>query len=600
MKVVSTIHCSILVVLMTVQVRAQSFPVEIINESPLSDDELFIAVVGEDLSGPPGKYVWVDLLTGEQIPMGLAANTIDGPVYGGDLGPGQNGKYADCFFQLSALPENTFELAPIQGCRIFISKYEQLYLYFFDQQSVYGYSAPNRLNPNDPNQGILYEIIELTYNGYGFFGNTTRVDAYQRPIGMELLGDGGTYQERVGESATHHEIISTWQTTVPNEFQNCLDLSDSTITQPSKIPDFLPGGVYEQYFKSYTDAIWLKYKSVDLKFNAGQKGIWSGRVNEGDSLVLLCIDGPAGFVGRKAIVSRAPDSQEIIEGKGVFNQPHSDPEMDLALQAQLCAAMNRHVIDVGDGDPGLQDWSDPSTYYQVAPANFYAGFWHRSGISIEKLSYGFAYDDVWEQSSSLHTPQPQKLNVIFGNLLSYCTNTLSDYTIKGEGASNKIPPGNYAASATLSVEGTIDSGDCLNLTAGSTITIQNFHVPSGGSFLAQIQECNSSLSSPLSPRLEHAAGNFPTHRESCLKVYPNPASSEVQISMGHCSGKASALLILDLSGRVVNYLETQLDDASMPKTKTYSIKGLNPGLYTVVLVNEQGFLSQKLLKTTAR
>jgi beta-galactosidase len=73
----------------------------------------------------------------------------------------------------------------------------------------------------------------------------------------------------------------------------------------------------------------------------------------------------------------------------------------LALEAQFCAAFNRHVMDNYAG------WTVVPDYYQSAPANYYAAFWHAH--SVGGLSYGFAYDDVNNQSSSIVGAHPEHM-----------------------------------------------------------------------------------------------------------------------------------------------------------------------------------------------
>jgi hypothetical protein len=84
------------------------------------------------------------------------------------------------------------------------------------------------------------------------------------------------------------------------------------------------------------------------------------------------------------------------------------------IQAQLTAAINRHVVNTTTTNPGQQNWYDASKYYQVNPTNHYSKFWHLPGISVDNLAYGFAYDDVADQSPSLHSPQPTKVIATFG------------------------------------------------------------------------------------------------------------------------------------------------------------------------------------------
>lgn len=66
--------------------------------------------------------------------------------------------------------------------------------------------------------------------------------------------------------------------------------------------------------------------------------------------------------------------------------------------AATCAAINRHVL-------GDSNWNNVANYYKAAPANYYAKFWHDH--SINKLAYGFAYDDVNGQAAYLEVGDPK-------------------------------------------------------------------------------------------------------------------------------------------------------------------------------------------------
>ena len=77
-----------------------------------------------------------------------------------------------------------------------------------------------------------------------------------------------------------------------------------------------------------------------------------------------------------------------------------------ALEAQFCAAFNRHVMQ------SYPSWSEPANYYQSAPANYYAQFWHNH--SVGGLAYGFAYDDVNNQQSEISTGTPEHMALGIG------------------------------------------------------------------------------------------------------------------------------------------------------------------------------------------
>ncbi|MCC9065517.1 beta-1,3-glucanase family protein [Flavobacterium piscisymbiosum] len=390
-------------------------PFTISNTSTFNDNELYVAIVGIDYN--TGNHVWVNAKTSQVLPMSASYNTVTGPTIGGNTGPGQNSKYANCFTKLSEIPNKTFTLPQIAGCRVFIAKGQQLYFYFFGANGApSGYTSPNPLNATDPNQGILYEIIELTNNQYGFFGNPSRVDSYKYPMGLELFGANG-YQKRVGELKKHADIVAAFKANVPSEFQGCVNNTTGEITAPSKTPAFADGtggtsvGAQANYLKSYIDAIWNKYKNEDLIFYAGDAGVFKGRVI-GEQLEVVGQSG--GFVGRTGRVQNRPSTQEALEGKGVLDRRLVDGDLDLVVQAQLTAAINRHVVNVTTSNPGQQNWYDASKFYQVNPTNHYSKFWHLPGISVDNLAYGFAYDDVADQSPSLHSPQPTKVIATFG------------------------------------------------------------------------------------------------------------------------------------------------------------------------------------------
>jgi hypothetical protein len=79
----------------------------------------------------------------------------------------------------------------------------------------------------------------------------------------------------------------------------------------------------------------------------------------------------------------------------------------LAGNPTLCAGLNRHVAQL----PASQQ-SNPASFYQAAPANYYAWFWHSNAIN--GLQYGFPYDDVYGMSSDISVANPQYMVVAVG------------------------------------------------------------------------------------------------------------------------------------------------------------------------------------------
>ncbi|RCG31703.1 coagulation factor 5/8 type domain-containing protein [Sphaerisporangium album] len=199
-----------------------------------------------------------------------------------------------------------------------------------------------------------YDFIEFTVGPAVFNGNTTRVDAFGLKLAMRLHAQDG-YDVSVGEDlATFQEdravTFQKFINEVPTEFKRL-----AQVQAPYRIP--APGS--------------------DSAFRAG--GQYANYFTA-----------YAQSVGVNAATS------DIFGCAG-----------SLANDPGMCSALNRHVAHL----PQSQ-WSTPSLYYQAAPANYYSKFWHDH--SINRLSYGFPYDDFANQSSFVSHGNPQWLLIAVG------------------------------------------------------------------------------------------------------------------------------------------------------------------------------------------
>ncbi len=200
-----------------------------------------------------------------------------------------------------------------------------------------------------------YDFIEFTVGASSINVDTTRVDRFGLKLALLLHGHDGSNQE-VGENyATFTESrAATFQrfiNAVPAQFKELgTDQAPYGIPSPGNDPAFQPGGAYANYFTSYA-------------------------ASEGDTT----------------------DSTAQIFGCGGT----------LSANPPLCAGLNRHVAQL----PTAQQ-SDPAQFYQAAPANYYAQFWHASAINAK--AYGFPYDDDAGQSSDISVSTPQYMVVAVG------------------------------------------------------------------------------------------------------------------------------------------------------------------------------------------
>lgn len=420
------------------------------NSTDFTDSEIYIGLLG-DIND--SVTVWVNFK--ENTATNLAVKKIsaaDNTMHkiSSDWG------YAPIFTRLSEIPNKTVYIPAITGCRFFIAFKSPLYIHF---HATGGYAGPDIQNSNDPNNGIRFETIELSIGANGMWVNTTRVDSYQYPMGVEVSGKSGntlTY-DKVGELITHAAILQRWQSTFTGtEFAPCyinsgVWLNNTTggiILQPSKIAQFKDNGVSKNYFQDYIDRIWKYCSKNELVVSLGERGIYRGKVDtmavKKDTLKMV------GSNGVLAYISGKPTTQEVIEGKGKIAEDvlaTPDKAADKAFQAQFSAALNRGAIDLSVPVGQSQNWGDNSKYFITDIYNKYVWFFHQNDISYNSKTYAFAYDDAFDQSSTIQTTSPQKIRVTIGGFANMAPHVLSSVTLTP--ATAKIKTGiNYKFSAT--------------------------------------------------------------------------------------------------------------------------------------------------------
>ncbi len=398
------------------------------NNSRYNDDEIYIGLVGK--FNPTGD-VWMDMSSSTLQEMSADLNTVDGPEWSHPT----DWKYPDIFTKLSDINNKTIQIPHgLYGCRIFIAFESPMFLRF---HATGGYAGANLSSDSDPNDGIRWEIVELTWGNSGLWTNTSRVDAYQYPMALEVTGYSGgvdtsqyedTYNnvinsgqqpelKRIGEVLAHEEILNAWDTSVSNDYlvskiikTHSID-NEPIIEQPSKVPSF-PDDVLD----AYIDDIWTTYASHDLVINIGDRGTWTGRVNSSGEFQFT---DPAD--GSIATIYGKPSTFDAIEGAGFLAYTPVDASQDLErnnedlmIQAQMTAAITRHAIYTNITNGTVQFTHDESRFFQITPYNEYVKFFHDENISLDSQTYAFAYDDVGDHSSTIQTTFPTNVKVIIG------------------------------------------------------------------------------------------------------------------------------------------------------------------------------------------
>ena len=379
------------------------FPMQITNNSQYDDTDIYIGIIGKRLDG---SDIYYNLRSNSASGVTLAdlnesVNTLH--KVDGDWG------YANIFVTLDQIPGNTVYIDRSMACRMFIGFRSPMYLHAFNN----GYAGADLNNPNDPNADLRWEIVEFSYdNNDVMFVNTTRVDAFQYPMGIDLYGNvaagANNAHMRRGDLKSYAATIADWDREFGGTIYNNCKISRITkdnlgpiIMQPSKVATVKQSNEFDNYINQ----IWSAFTGKTLRCNLGERGTWYGRVENGEFVMH--------FEGNPARIGRVgkPSTVDVIEGAGAFATGN---EEDKATQAQFCGAINRGMIDLNKADNELQDWGERASFFTRNTWNKYVAFFHDAARSHEGYTYAFCYDDTFDQSSTCATSHPERLVVTIG------------------------------------------------------------------------------------------------------------------------------------------------------------------------------------------
>lgn len=361
-----------------------------------ADDLVYWAIIGRDWNS--GEFVYASA-SGQLVPMRLSDNNA--LIKGGRT-------YSNYFHTLAQARSIT--IPALDSARVMMAVGSPMYIKVLtDGAGKIAYAGANIENPSDPNQDVIFDFAEITilpkgHPSQGIFVNTTRVDHFGFPLQLRLQGLNG-FDRTVGETLieSREALFAKFVAEVPVEFK---PLAQSPY-RPYRIiapahASFQDGGANANHLQSVIDAAWAKYRTQDLVFTLPNLGQFVGRVSE-EVMRITDARGASYFINGK------PTTAMIMLGNGLLNDSRgaSNVGTQLQLQAQVSAAFNRGVFDRPD------HWHDAQAFYPPGvPSNQYARFWHTH--NLQNLSYGFAYDDVGDQSPSLHTATPTDVTLSIG------------------------------------------------------------------------------------------------------------------------------------------------------------------------------------------
>ena len=356
-----------------------------------ADGQIYVEVVAIDPSN--STFSWVQP-NGTKTPISSADNNASNHLtYNGTNYP--NYAFTLAQSKLLLLPQ-------MYSGRIYISYGAPMYMTSIGSGTGAGYAGPNAQNTSDPNNNTHYDWYEFTYNSSGVFINTTQVNQFGLPLTLDVYGNNRTFHQQTGITQSIAQIDSEWNSQLPSNFTST-PISTYRILSPAETT-FGAGQSNGTYFDSYISQTWSYYAGTPLTVTLGAR-TFSGKTSGSTFTFNEVNTGNGAFQSGTGYVIGYPNTQQVLVCNGPFatgDASNSDRNsVELAIEAQLCAALNRHVAT------NVSQWNTPSAYYAASPANFYAAFWHRN--SINNLAYGFSYDDVNGQSSTITTGVPEHM-----------------------------------------------------------------------------------------------------------------------------------------------------------------------------------------------
>lgn len=294
----------------------------------------------------------------------------------------------------------------IAGARVYFSDGPKLSFFINPGPALV---EPSVTNPSDPNINLKWGFMELTFNQYELFANISYVDFVAIPVSLTLktasgrtahvsgINENGFRQICDALRAQNGRDRAGWDRLV---YQH--NGQDLRALSPNLGISLNPG-LFENYYRPYTAAVWQKYSGQDIRIDTqAQWGVVSGRVTGGQLRL-----GSQSF--------EQPSARDIFScSTGPFAENGSIERG--ALIARISAAFNRSTLLLTENHPG---GVPVDQYYRDNITNHFSRIVHEA--NLDRRGYAFPYDDVApgggvDQSGAVSAGDPTLLTVAIGGI----------------------------------------------------------------------------------------------------------------------------------------------------------------------------------------
>jgi hypothetical protein len=345
---------------------ANALAMTIVNHTNrYANGQIWYYIVGTDLSTGRQAYVAPN---GSLTPVSLSINGSDG--------------YADLSIPLAGDGDTNFTLPSNMSGRIYFSMVDKLkFKAVLDGNGNAALQYPAGWVTSDPNYLVLHDFFEFTNNGGGMNCDTTMVDQFAIPLAITLAGSANQSIGRL-VSGGRDNIFNA--VAAQSAFAGLIVQNNLRVIAPGHGID---SGLFSStYFDSYINAVWSQYTGRTLTVTTNT-GTFTGQVSGGQFV----------FSGGVAPFNK-PSTKDVFYCNGALTAPNDGLTGPVA--AVLGAGFNRSTLLSDSAQPD----TDPSTFYQSSPTNYYAKAMHDN--TADGHAYGFPFDDVGGFSTDISDGAP--------------------------------------------------------------------------------------------------------------------------------------------------------------------------------------------------
>jgi hypothetical protein len=285
-------------------------------------------------------------------------------------------------------------------------------------------------NATDPDFNLLTDFIEFNYQINAkshvsqLFANLTQVDLFSIPMQQTVTGAiHGTQTTGIlpnSRAAIMNALSAdpTFSVLVINKTATGTSVSPlraisvkNAIKNTDNNTANVPHWANMSYFDNYISSVWTFYKSHTLTLYTSAFGTYTGTVNGSNQFVFS-------QAGKPDVVFPVPSTEDALTGTGqMVSLPCGGFSGDLfvackELVSMLSAGINRSSLTLDSfvsRDPSHHP-CNLTNFYKTPPINLYSQIMHKYSVPTVQApggaAYGFDYDDVCEQSSTLADDSP--------------------------------------------------------------------------------------------------------------------------------------------------------------------------------------------------